>query len=223
MPPSTASVAPRSDPVGRLEQLTGRQVERACDIGHDFGPPSLVVLAWGRMRGWSRDVPGSARPPAPAQPNGLFAGDPGLAARAVGIRRRPVRLVPAPGRLPGASAARMTAIGRAGDERRSKRRVRYVVWRVAKLAYSRQRRGSRAARGAATPGVWQSVATMPWAWLSRRADRLRPVRRRGLAVQPAIRCTGCGAWPRSAGTRWPRSRSWPGGHGGPAASTSRSP
>jgi hypothetical protein len=29
-------------------------------------------------------------------------------ARAVGIRRRPVRLVPAPGRLPGASSARMT-------------------------------------------------------------------------------------------------------------------
>lgn len=30
-------------------------------------------------------------------------------ARAMGIRRRPVRLVSAPGRLPGASAARMTA------------------------------------------------------------------------------------------------------------------
>ena len=35
--------------------------------------------------------------------------DPGLVARAVGIRRRTVRLVASPGRLPDASAARMTA------------------------------------------------------------------------------------------------------------------
>src|SRR6266516_4359876 len=58
----------RQDVLPVFKTLTGRQVERACDIGHDSGPPSLVVLACGRMRGWSRDVPGSARPPPPAGP-----------------------------------------------------------------------------------------------------------------------------------------------------------
>src|SRR6185437_13444498 len=93
-----------------------------------------------------------------------------LACGTVGIRRRPVWVGSAPGRLPGAFSSRLSR----EDDGRSAARMTCgkQVERTICLVESRDNRelapttgvegGTRASR----PGVWQSVTTIPWAWLS---------------------------------------------------------